>query len=55
MTVKRYKGEVEKAKEFSISKFAKDLLEVRDNFDLAFKYVKAEEAKTSDDVEFLRE
>jgi len=34
-TVKRYKVEIEKTREFSISKFAKDLLEVRDDLSLA--------------------
>ena len=36
-TVKRYKVEIEKTKEFAISKFAKDLLEVRENLTLAEK------------------
>jgi molecular chaperone GrpE (heat shock protein) len=42
-TVKRYKKEVEKAKEFSISKFAKDLLEVRDNLQRAVDHAEKSE------------
>jgi molecular chaperone GrpE (heat shock protein) len=34
-TVKRYKLEMDKTRDFAIQKFAKDLLEVRDNLSLA--------------------
>ena len=39
-TVKRYKEEVKKAQEFAISKFAKDMLEVRDNLQMAIDHAK---------------
>lgn len=39
-TVKRYKKELNQAKEFAISKFAKDMLEVRDNLQMAIDYSK---------------
>ncbi|CAI2379982.1 unnamed protein product [Moneuplotes crassus] len=35
---KRYKEEIQKAKEFSISKFAKDLISVRDDLQRAYDY-----------------
>lgn len=34
-TIKRYKKEIDSTRDFAISKFAKDLLEVRDNLELA--------------------
>lgn len=37
-TVKRYKEEVKKAKEYAISNFAKDMLTVRDNLRLAVNH-----------------
>lgn len=39
-TVKRYLKEIQTTKEFAISKFAKELLDVRDNLELALKHVK---------------
>ena len=54
-TVKRYKTEVKKAQEFSISKFAKDLLECRDNLDLAFKYINKTDVEESSDIKFIIE
>lgn len=39
-TVKRYKKEIDSTKEFAISKFAKELLDVRDNLDLALNHVR---------------
>ena len=53
--MKRYRGEVEKAKEFSISKFAKDLLDVKDDLELAMKYTNLEELKEEKDPEKLYE
>ncbi len=38
-TVKRYKKEIDSTREFAISKFAKDLLDVRDNLQRAFEHV----------------
>ena len=42
-TVKRYKGEIEKTKKFAVSKFAKDLLEVRDQLEMAMNHTKIDE------------
>jgi molecular chaperone GrpE (heat shock protein) len=38
--VKRYQKEIESTREYAISKFAKELLEVRDNFDRACEHIK---------------
>ena len=50
-TVKRYKKEVNNAKEFAISKFAKDMLEVRDNLQMAIDYATKFDFEKSEDVE----
>ena len=47
-TVKRYKKEVENSKLFAVTKFAKDLLDVRDNLERAHEHV-IKVQKTSDD------
>ena len=39
-TIKRYKKEIDSTKDFAISKFAKDLLDVRDNLQLANDHIK---------------
>lgn len=39
-TIKRYLKEIDNTKEFAITKFAKELLDVRDSLDLAFQYIK---------------
>lgn len=39
-TIKRYRKEIESTREFAISKFAKDLLDVRDNLERANEYIK---------------
>ena len=52
-TVKRYKHEVANAKEYAVSKFAKDLLEVRDDLQLAMSYTKIEELAEEQDPEIL--
>lgn len=53
-TVKRYKDEIEKTKEFAISKFAKDLLEVRDNLQLAVNHAQKTKIETVDDLEKVK-
>ena len=52
-TVKRYKHEVQNAKEYAVSKFAKDLLEVRDDLQLAMSYTKMDELAEEKDPEIL--
>lgn len=49
-TVKRYKDEVKKAQEFAISKFAKDMLEVRDNLQMAIDHAKKFNKDTETDI-----
>ncbi|KAG2730975.1 hypothetical protein G9P44_006124 [Scheffersomyces stipitis] len=49
------KLEVQKAKDFALQKFAKDLLESLDNFSLALESVKEETLKTNEEVKSLYE
>ena len=51
-TVKRYKKEIDSTREFAISKFAKDLLDVRDNLQMGYDF--AEKIKL-DDIKDLEE
>jgi molecular chaperone GrpE len=53
-TVKRYKKELDSTKEFAISKFAKDLLEVKDSLELAMNHVKKSNISEVTDVEQLK-
>lgn len=39
-TVKRYKKEIDSTRDFAISKFAKELLDVRDNLERANEHIK---------------
>jgi molecular chaperone GrpE len=53
-TVKRYKKEIDSTREYAITKFAKDLLDARDNLQMGYDFankVKVEEIK---DIEELR-
>ena len=45
----------EDAKVFAISKFAKDLLDVRDALGLAMEHVDLDKVKETDDSEVLKE
>ncbi|CAI5755678.1 unnamed protein product [Candida verbasci] len=47
------KKEVQKAKDFALQKFAKDLLPSLDNFNLALSHVKEETLKTNNEVKNL--
>ena len=38
--MKRYKKEIDSTKDFAISKFAKDLLDVRDNLERSIDFIK---------------
>ncbi|RCK66142.1 GrpE, mitochondrial [Candida viswanathii] len=49
------KMEVQKAKDFALQKFAKDLLDSLDNFNLALGHVKEDTLKTNDEVKNLYE
>jgi molecular chaperone GrpE (heat shock protein) len=48
-TVKRYKKEIDSTREFAISKFAKDLLEVRDNLSRSTEFIK--KMKIGDEID----
>lgn len=49
------KKDMQKSKDFALQKFAKDLLESLDNFELALKSVKEETLSTSEEVKNLYE
>lgn len=53
-TVKRYRKQIEDGKLFAISKFAKELLDVRDNLELALKHVDLEKVDEMEDIEPLK-
>ena len=53
-TVKRYRKLEKDAKVFAISKFAKDLLDVRDALGLAMQHVDLDKIRDSDDNEMLK-
>ena len=53
-TVKRYKDEVEKSKDYAITKFAQDLLEVRDNLQLAVNHSNKYDYKNVDDIDMWK-
>ena len=55
MTVERYRKMIEDEKSFAITKFAKDLLEVRDAVRLALENTDIEQIKANDDLEKLKE
>ena len=54
-TIKRYRKLEQDAKVFAISKFAKDLLDVRDALGLAMQHVDLDKIKESDDTDLLKE
>ena len=53
-TVKRYRKQIEESKQFAISKFAKELLDVRDNLGLALQHVDMDKVKEIEDIELLK-
>lgn len=54
-TVKRYRKQIEEGKQFAITKFAKELLDVRDALALALQHCKVEELDALEDLEVLKE
>ena len=54
-TVTRYRKMIEDEKEFAISKFAKDLLEVRDAVRLALEHTDIEAIKAEESLESVRD
>lgn len=53
-TVKRYRKQIEDGKLFAISKFAKELLDVRDNLDLALQHVDLDQVDEMEEIEQLK-
>lgn len=54
-TVKRYRKQMDEGKQFAISKFAKDILEVRDNLALALEHIDLEKINKTEDIELLKQ
>ena len=53
-TIKRYKKEIDSTREYAISKFAKDILDVRDNLEFAGNHIKKIKIDEVKDVEVLK-
>lgn len=53
-TVRRYRKMIEEEKVFAITKFAKDLIEVRDNLRFCLENIDASKIETETDVEAVR-
>ncbi len=53
-TVKRYKKEIDSTREFAISKFAKDLLDVRDNLQMGYDFTEKIKLDEIKDLEELK-
>ena len=49
-TVKRYRKLMDEGKQFAISKFAKDILEVRDNLALALEHIDLDKINNTEDI-----
>ena len=54
-TVVRYRKMIEDEKEFAITKFAKDLLEVRDAVRIAVEYQDIEGIKAEEDIQVVKD
>lgn len=54
-TIKRYKKEIDSTREFAITKFAKDLLDVRDNLELAAQHIKKINLDECNDIEEMKQ
>ena len=50
----RYRKMIEDEKDFAVTKFAKDLLEVRDAVRMAIEHFDEEAVKADEDIEALR-
>ena len=53
-TIKRYKKEIDQTRDFAITKFAKDLLEVRDTLQLASDHIQKIKLEEVKDIEELK-
>jgi molecular chaperone GrpE (heat shock protein) len=54
-TVKRYRKMIEEEKVFAVTKFAKDLLEVRDALRMALEHSDTEAIKKQEEISVLRD
>ena len=54
-TVKRYRKQIEEGKQFAISKFAKELLDVRDSLELALKHCNKDAIEGISDMEQIKD
>ena len=53
-TIKRYKKEIESTNEFAITKFAKELLDVRDNLERANEHILKQKIDENSKVEEIK-
>ena len=53
-TIKRYKKEIDSTREFAISKFAKELLDVKDSLELGLNYIKKINVTDETDINVLK-
>lgn len=53
-TIKRYRKEIDSTREFAISKFAKDLLDVKDNLERATGFIKQADVENATDLDALK-
>jgi molecular chaperone GrpE len=53
-TIKRYKKQIDEGKQFAISKFAKELLDVRDNLAFALKHTDLAKLEEIEDIEVVK-
>ena len=54
-TVKRYRKQIDEAKTMGISKFAKELLDVRDSLALALQHTDMEKIEEIEDIDAIKE
>jgi molecular chaperone GrpE (heat shock protein) len=53
-TIKRYLKEIDQTKEFAITKFAKELLDVRDNLEMGGNFIKTIKIDEKTSIEELK-
>lgn len=53
--MKRYRKQIEEGKQFAITKFAKELLDVRDSLELALTHCKLDSLDENTDMEQIKE
>lgn len=53
-TIKRYRKQIDEGKQFAITKFATELLDVRDNLAFALQHVNIEKLEENEDIEQVK-